>query len=281
MSDFLSMLPEGVLTILTRAEQIFLWEFGRYVVFAGVLFLLVCVLLKKPLASRKIREKTPRRPQMVREFKASTVTAFIFTLSGLGIMAMADAGIIHFYAGIDEYGWPYFIGSLALMIVLHDAWFYWTHRLMHRPGAMKYIHAEHHKSINPTPWTAYSFDPFEAAVHATFSPLFLMLFPMHGLATFLWMMHMLFRNVIGHSGYELFPRRWAVHPVLGLLTTVTHHDMHHANGRYNFGLYFSWWDRLMGTEHPDYLAKVTGNPDARRGGATPAEATKDAWIMQK
>ena len=25
--------------------------------------------------------------------------------------------------------------------------------------------------------------------------------------------------------------------------------------RWNFGLYFTFWDRLMGTEHPDYHAR--------------------------
>lgn len=45
---------------------------------------------------------------------------------------------------------------------------------------------------------------------------------------------------------------------------VTHHDMHHTSGNSNFGLYFTWWDRMMGTEHPQYLAKATGNPAATR-----------------
>ncbi|MEO0917088.1 MAG: DUF2147 domain-containing protein, partial [Pseudomonadota bacterium] len=35
-------------------------------------------------------------------------------------------------------------------------------------------------------------------------------------------------------------------------TTVTHHDLHHAHAGYNLGLYFTWWDRWMGTEHPNY-----------------------------
>jgi sterol desaturase/sphingolipid hydroxylase (fatty acid hydroxylase superfamily) len=29
----------------------------------------------------------------------------------------------------------------------------------------------------------------------------------------------------------------------------------HAQGGWNYGLYFTWWDRWMGTEHPDYLAR--------------------------
>ena len=34
--------------------------------------------------------------------------------------------------------------------------------------------------------------------------------------------------------------------------TTTHHDLHHSAGNYNYGLYFTWWDRMMGTEHPEY-----------------------------
>ena len=37
-------------------------------------------------------------------------------------------------------------------------------------------------------------------------------------------------------------------------------DLHHSSGNTNFGLYFTWWDRWMGTEHPRYreeFRKVT------------------------
>ncbi|MDB5704262.1 MAG: sterol desaturase, partial [Sphingomonas bacterium] len=44
-------------------------------------------------------------------------------------------------------------------------------------------------------------------------------------------------------------------PLTGWLTTTTHHDLHHSEGRHNFGLYFTWWDRWMGTEHPKYHAR--------------------------
>lgn len=61
---------------------------------------------------------------------------------------------------------------------------------------------------------------------------------------------------------------------------VTHHDMHHASGNSNFGLYFTWWDRMMGTEHPQYLAKATGNPAATRKslGARATAATIAACV---
>ena len=39
------------------------------------------------------------------------------------------------------------------------------------------------------------------------------------------------------------------------LTTTTHPDLHHSSAGANYGLYFTWWDRLMGTEHPEYYAR--------------------------
>jgi hypothetical protein len=67
--------------------------------------------------------------------------------------------------------------------------------------------------------------------------------------------HQIARNAIGHSGHELAwsgvtRSRWT-----GRLATTTHRDLHRVEGRYNFGLYFTWWDRMMGTEHPHYHAR--------------------------
>ncbi len=42
------------------------------------------------------------------------------------------------------------------------------------------------------------------------------------------------------------------HPLLRAITTVTNHDMHHSRLTGNYGLYFTWWDRWMGTGHPAY-----------------------------
>ena len=59
-------------------------------------------------------------------------------------------------------------------------------------------------------------------------------------------------NVLGHCGYELFPR-WFVRSWLGrILNTATHHAQHHESNRANFSLYFNYWDRLMGTNHQRY-----------------------------
>jgi len=242
----------------------FIFDFSRYMIGVGSVFLVVWILFKRQLQGRKIRKKIPKAEQMWREFKHSVITVGVYGLVGMLTYFGSRAGYIEFYSDPAKYGWLYWGYSLLVVIIAHDAYFYWAHRAMHLPGAMKYIHGLHHKSFNPTPWAAYSFDVFEAAVQAAFVPLFLLFMPMHSGVMFIFLGHMILRNAMGHSGYELFPRRWAAHPIFGAITLVTHHDLHHANGQYNFGLYFSWWDRMMGTEHPDYLARVTGDPETRR-----------------
>jgi Delta7-sterol 5-desaturase len=61
-------------------------------------------------------------------------------------------------------------------------------------------------------------------------------------------------------GAELHHAGFADHWFWGLFTTATHHDLHHSGGfGSNYGLYFTWWDRMMGTEHPRYR-EITARP---------------------
>jgi hypothetical protein len=107
-----------------------------------------------------------------------------------------------------------------------------------------------------TPWAAYSFAPAEAIIQAVFLTLILLVLPLHPLVIFLFLAHMIVRNVLGHAGVELLPRAWLAGWWGRWLTTTLHHDLHHAQGRHNYGLYFTWWDRIGSTEHPEYSARL-------------------------
>ncbi|NWG90920.1 MAG: sterol desaturase family protein [Parvularculaceae bacterium] len=238
------------------------FEFGRYLVAAAGVYLLTRIFAA-PLTGRKIRADSPKRAQMVREFRVSLRTSAIFALGGVISVMGSDAGVMKAYDDPARFGWGYFWLSIAALIVLHDAWFYWTHRLIHDPRLFRRLHRLHHKSHNPSPFTAYSFDVGEAAINAAFMPLTLLVLPVSEFAIFLFLAHMIIRNAVGHSGYELFPAWRSGRPVFDWLTTVTHHDLHHAQAGWNYGLYFTWWDRLMGTEHPLYhekFAAAVGRP---------------------
>lgn len=123
----------------------------RYLIGAGGMFLVVNTLLAGWLARRKIREEKPSRRQMMREILASLRTVLIFSLIGLVIAIAAKLGLLTVYEDPAERGWPYFMLNVLVLIVAHDAWFYWTHRIMHRPRPFRWFHTLHHRSYNPSP----------------------------------------------------------------------------------------------------------------------------------
>jgi lathosterol oxidase len=231
-------------------------EAGRYVITAGLFSLVIWAFWKAHYASRKIQTRVATAKDYRREVLASLRTAFIFALTGIGMYLAHKAGWLTIYQDFTVKGPLYFVASLIAMIIAQDAYFYWTHRAMHNPRLFRTFHRTHHKSKTPTPWTAYAFDVPEAIVIVAFVPLWAALVPMHDLAIFTFVTWQILRNVMGHAGVELYPVSGAPSKLFGWWNTTTHHDLHHQHGRSNYGLYFSWWDRWMGTEHPDYQAEV-------------------------
>lgn len=236
----------------------------RYVLFSVGVWLILWVVLARPLAGRKIRDTRPPARQLVLEFLISIRSIMIFSTMGLLTFGLFRAGLMQGPYIARDLGPVWFWTSLVLMIIGHDAWFYWTHRLIHDRRLFRTFHRRHHRSNNPSPFTAYSFDLGEAAINALFVPLWMLIIPTQWPVIGLFVLHQIARNTLGHSGYELFPARKDGRPLLPWLTTVTHHDLHHAQAGYNYGLYFTWWDRLMGTEHPDYLARFAAVTAAKR-----------------
>ena len=114
------------------------------------------------------------------------------------------------------------------------------------------MHKVHHQSHNPTPWAAFAFHPLEALIEIAIVPLAILIIPFHPIVILLFSTWSIIWNVIGHAGYELFPFWFVRHPFFRWFNTATHHNMHHLKSNGNFGLYFNIWDRLMGTNFPDY-----------------------------
>jgi sterol desaturase/sphingolipid hydroxylase (fatty acid hydroxylase superfamily) len=225
---------------------------GRYAVFAVLTWAVLWVVLKAPLAGRKIRAQTPPSAQMALEFIFSLRSIALFATSAVLMDMLSHAGAYPLLPLAREMGPLWFWTSLVLMIIGHDAYYYWTHRALHRPACFRRLHGRHHRSHNPSPFTAYSFDLGEAGVMVAFVVIWPFLVPTSFAVIALFIVHQIARNTLAHCGYELMPARADGRPWLDFLTTTTHHDLHHAEPGSNFGLYFTWWDRWMGTENPDY-----------------------------
>ncbi len=188
-------------------------------------------------------------PQIRREIGWSLASAAIYGVpAGVVAWGWQQRGWTQIYS--DPNAWPLWVMPLSLLafLLLHDTWFYWTHRLMHVPRWFRLAHAVHHDSRPPTSWAAMSFHPIEAVTGAIVIPAMVFLIPIHVGVLGVVLTIMTLMGVTNHMGWELFPR-WLVHSAVGKwLITATHHQRHHDEYLCNFGLYFRLWDHWCGTD---------------------------------
>lgn len=242
---------EFILEQATIWLSVFIVDTLRYLLGAGIVSLVLYGILAKWSKKRKIQNRKANWLDVRREIGHSFVTISVYASVTLFIIEAHGRGWLLLYERVADYGWLYTLLSLPLVLVLHDSYFYWVHRAMHLPLFFRRVHHIHHLSRTPTPWAAYSFSIFEAMVMVFFIPLILALLPLHKDIVIVFLAIMILRNAMGHSGIEFHHQNW-VHSPCDIFTTTTHHDMHHQNFKGNFGLYFTWWDRLMKTELPNY-----------------------------
>lgn len=247
---------------MSRLVDEFGWGYGwmlgtgfiylRYLLFAGSALLFFYHFGRRRWQRRKIQDPLPPCQQIRAELWHSLHTAGIFALVGLGIAFLQRQGWTKIYLEVDQFGWWYLTGSFFLLVAIHDTYFYWMHRLLHHPLLFKYWHRVHHQSFNPTPLAAMAFHPLEAVAEIAIIPIALVFIPFHPSVLLAMGMWSLTFNILGHLGYEVAPAGLLRHPLGRWLNTPTHHNLHHLKGRGNYGLYFNFWDTLMGTNHPEY-----------------------------
>jgi len=226
----------------------------RYLVLAGLAF--AAWYGKRDAHKRgKLQQSMPGLRQIAREIAYSVGAVLVFGLINALLYGYGIIAHTRLYTDVAQYGWTYFWLSIPLMILVHDAYFYWTHRLMHSRALFRAFHAVHHLSTNPTPWTAYAFHPLEATVQSLGVVLIICVMPSHPLAVLIFQTISTAINVYGHLGYELYPRNWSRHWLGRWINTSVAHNLHHKTARHNYGFYFLFWDRLMGTLEPGYEAR--------------------------
>ena len=187
--------------------------------------------------------------RMKREIYWSLASAAIYGIpAGIVAWCWDSLGWTQIYTDVGDYPLWYLPVSVLLYLAAHDTWFYWTHRLMHRPFWFKTAHGVHHESRPPTAWAAMAFHPWEALTGAIVIPALVFLIPVHIAAWGFVLALMTLMGITNHMGWELFPR-FMVNGALGhLLITATHHQKHHDAYRGNYGLYFRFWDKVCGTD---------------------------------
>lgn len=166
------------------------------------------------------------------------------------------------YVSPSEQGWSWLFVSFVLLIVFHDAWHYWKHRLMHANSYLRSLHRVHHDSLNPSPFAAFSFHPIEDVLEVIwFFPVFFLV-PINWYVLLAWSVFFSVLSVVGHLGVESYSDSalekrmpavlWKIYrPITLLFNSSRAHNRHHSHVHYNFGIFFSFWDSAMGTLLPE------------------------------
>ena len=239
-------------TFCLTALFFFIAIFGRYVLFSLLFWWLFSVSMKGQFTHRAVQAR-PRKPgQDRREIGWSVLTSLIFTTIAVGVMLAFQLGYTRIYTDLGAYPLFWYPASIALVLFVHETYYYWLHRWMHRPGVYRWVHKTHHDSITTSPWTAFSFHPAESTLQALVIPALTFVLPLHASAGGLLLLIMTLSSTVNHLNTEIYPRDFNRHWLGRWLIGATHHGLHHAQFRFNYGLYFTFWDKWMKTESPDY-----------------------------
>jgi sterol desaturase/sphingolipid hydroxylase (fatty acid hydroxylase superfamily) len=247
LPDFTNYIIFAITTIV-----IFVIVIGRYFLIAGFFQLLFYKWQKQKWANRWLGKKQVDKKQFYTEVKWSIITAFIFSLAGSFTAILWQKGYTKLYTDLDQFGLWYMPVSLVISMLVHETYYYWMHRWMHMPKVFKLVHKVHHDSNTTSAWTAFSFHPLEGLLQAIILPITIMILPMHLYVVLLQLTLMTFSSVINHLEIESYPANFHKHFVGRWLIGATHHSLHHKQFRYNFGLYFTFWDKWIKTESPKF-----------------------------
>lgn len=227
----------------------------RYVLLEALGWLIWYKLFRNQLAYKKIQPSFPTRNDYNREIFYSFTTVIIFGLVSAAVFSPRIREYTLFYTDIHQYGMLYFWLAFPVAMIIHDAYFYWIHRMMHHPLFFKRFHLVHHKSHNPSPWAALSFHPLEAFMEIGIVVLLVLIMPVTKWHLIFVFMFLMVYNVYGHLGWEIYPKGFSKTWVGKWINTSVGHNQHHKYSKNNYSLYFLWWDRWMETLRHDYDEK--------------------------
>ncbi len=212
-------------------------------------------VLGKSLANKSLRLKPLMNSSIRNDILLSVLSAVVFGICGALIISEYTLGATLLYTNLYEYGLWYLVASFVVVLILQDTYFYFIHRMFHHPLMFKWMHYGHHRSGEPTPWSSSAFDLPEAIVQALFFVGVIYIVPLHFITLVAALITMTVWAVFTHLGFEVFPSSSKSHWIGKWLIGSMHHSTHHRKYKVHYGLYFTFWDKLLGTEDPNYVNK--------------------------
>ena len=147
-----------------------------------------------------------------------------------------------YYKVEDVYGWLFVLFSLLTFLVFTDSLIYWIHRGLHNPLVYARLHKAHHKWKIPSPFASHAFHPMDGFLQSVPYHIYPFLFPLNKV---LYIMLFVFVNMWTVSIHD---GNYSVPDILKpFINGSAHHTDHHLFYNYNYGQFFTFWDRISGS----------------------------------
>src|SRR6218665_1595484 len=146
--------------------------------------------------------------------------------------------------------------SVVAFILFTDCCIYWIHRWLHHRIFYSRLHKPHHQWKVPTPFASHAFHPVDGFLQSVPYHLYVFLFPMHKFTYLFLYVGVNIWTVSIHDGDFRVPE--ILKP---LINGSAHHTDHHLFYGYNYGQYFTLWDRIGGSFRNPSAFEGTGPLD--------------------
>lgn len=143
-----------------------------------------------------------------------------------------------------ENHWLWLVILTLIVPAIHEFHFFCIHRLIHTPFLYKWVHAVHHNSVNPSPWSSLSMHPVEHLLYFS-TILYHLVLPSHPLLAIYQINFAGFGAVPGHVGFD----KVEITDEAALDTHAYIHYLHHKYFEVNYGDGLIPIDKWIGTFH--------------------------------
>ena len=157
----------------------------------------------------------------------------------LPVQLLIVFGNSRIYYDIESHGFGYLVASFLGALLVSETLIYWIHRALHTRWLYRTIHVHHHKFREPTPLSCIAFHPIDSFAQSFPYHLYALLVPINFWLYLAMIAFVTIWSVMIHDRI-----RW----VPGAIVNHTGcHTAHHWYNGYNYGQFFTFWDRLCGT----------------------------------
>ncbi|PRP83168.1 lathosterol oxidase [Planoprotostelium fungivorum] len=136
-------------------------------------------------------------------------------------------------------GWMGVAAQILAFLAFTDMLIYFIHRGLHLPWLYVRFHKPHHKWIVTSPFSSHAFHPLDGFAQALPYHIYVFMFPMNKWVYLSLFVLVNYWTISIHDGLGVYSGE--------VLNGSDHHVIHHRQFNYNYGQYFTLWDKLLGT----------------------------------